>query len=140
MASFRKAGILFFVLMVPALSYIIYRFGTTNYYTLPRFIPVIDSTTNEPVMHKVTDQFGARTDTLFRKVPGFSLIDQDGKPAGKVSSGAYGYHIGQSLALAYLRSDIGCGTELEVMILGRPHRATVLNGPAFDPEGCRLRA
>lgn len=80
MASFRKAGILFFVLMVPALSYIIYRFGTTNYYTLPRFIPIIDSTTNEPVMHKVTDQFGERTDTLFRKVPGFKLIDQDGKP------------------------------------------------------------
>jgi dimethylglycine dehydrogenase len=68
------------------------------------------------------------------------IFDGDGRPAGKVSSGAYGYHVGGSLALAYLRPDIGTGSELEVMILGRPHRATVLNGPAFDPEGRRLRA
>ena len=79
MNSFQKAGTLIFLLMVPALSYIVYRFGTTNYYTLPRFIPVIDSSNNEPMMHKVVDQFGERTDTLFRKVPGFSLTDQNGK-------------------------------------------------------------
>ena len=68
------------------------------------------------------------------------IFDLAGKPAGKVSSGAYGYHVGQSLALAYLRPDIAPGAVLEVMILGRPHRATVLPGPAFDPEGKRLRA
>jgi dimethylglycine dehydrogenase len=57
-----------------------------------------------------------------------------------VSSGTYGYHVGQSLALAYLRPDIAAGTELDVMVLGRPHRARVLEGAAFDPEGKRLRA
>jgi dimethylglycine dehydrogenase len=67
------------------------------------------------------------------------IFDLAGKPAGKVSSGAYGYHVGQSLALAYLRPDIAAGTELEVMVLGRPHRARVLEGAAFDPEGLRLR-
>ncbi len=67
------------------------------------------------------------------------IFDLQGRPAGRVSSGAYGYHVGQSLALAYLRPDIAAGTALEVMILGRPHRAVVLAGPAFDPEGCRLR-
>ena len=67
------------------------------------------------------------------------IFDMAGQPAGKVSSGTYGYHVGQSLALAYLRPDIAAGTELEVMVLGRPHRARVLAGPAFDPEGKRLR-
>lgn len=68
------------------------------------------------------------------------IFDLEGKPAGKVSSGAFGYHVGQSLALAYLRPDIAAGAELEVMVLGRPHRAKVLEGAAFDPEGKRLRA
>lgn len=68
------------------------------------------------------------------------IFDLGGKPAGKVSSGTYGYHVGQSLALAYLRPDIAPGAELEVMVLGRPHRARVLEGAAFDPEGKRLRA
>jgi dimethylglycine dehydrogenase len=68
------------------------------------------------------------------------IFDLAGRPAGKVSSGAYGYHVGQSLALAYLRPDIAAGAELQVMVLGRPHRARVLDGAAFDPEGRRLRA
>jgi dimethylglycine dehydrogenase len=68
------------------------------------------------------------------------IFDLHGKPAGKVSSGAYGYHVGQSLALAYLRPDIAAGTELQVMVLGQPHRARVLDGAAFDPQGGRLRA
>ena len=71
---------------------------------------------------------------------GEPVFDLAGKPAGKVSSGAYGYHVGQSLALAYLRPDIAAGAVLEVMVLGRPHRAVVLAGAAFDPEGKRLRA
>ena len=71
---------------------------------------------------------------------GEPIFDPEGKPAGKVSSGAYGYHVGQSLALAYLRPDITPGAELEVMVLGRPHRARVLEGAAFDAGGKRLRA
>lgn len=67
------------------------------------------------------------------------IFDLSGNPAGKVSSGAFGYHVGQSLALAYLRPDIAASTPLDVMILGRPHRAKVLAGPAFDADGKRLR-
>ena len=68
------------------------------------------------------------------------IFDAEGRPAGKVSSGAYGWHVGLSLALAYLRPDIAPGAELQVMVLGRPHRALVLPAPPFDPEGRRLRA
>lgn len=70
---------------------------------------------------------------------GEPIFDVDGKPAGKVSSGAYGYHVGKLLALAYLRPEIAPGTALEVMILGRPHGAAVLDGAPFDPAGRRLR-
>ena len=63
------------------------------------------------------------------------IFDLAGKPAGKVSSGAYGYHVGQSLALAYLRPDIAAGTELHVMVLGQPHR----HGHVQHAGGMRYR-
>jgi dimethylglycine dehydrogenase len=68
------------------------------------------------------------------------IFDAGGQPAGRVTSGAYGYHVGMSLALAYLRPDLAAESELQVMVLGRPHRARVLAAPAFDPAGARLRA
>ena len=64
----------------------------------------------------------------------------DGSPAGQVSSGAYGYSVGKSLAIAYLKAGIARpGDTVHVAILGQPHVARVLRGPAFDPEGARLR-
>ncbi|MBY0396123.1 MAG: dehydrogenase, partial [Thermoleophilia bacterium] len=65
----------------------------------------------------------------------------DGTPAGQVSSGAYGYTVGKSLAIAYLKAGIARpGDTVHVAILGRPHTARVLPHPAFDPTGARLRA
>jgi len=64
----------------------------------------------------------------------------DGTPAGQVSSGAYGYFVGKSLAIAYLKPTVAPGSTVHVYILGRPHTATVLAKPPFDPEGARLRA
>ncbi|MEZ5847408.1 MAG: FAD-dependent oxidoreductase [Geminicoccaceae bacterium] len=64
----------------------------------------------------------------------------DGTPAGQVSSGAYGYSVGKSLAIAYLKAgSAGPGDEVEVAILGRPHAARILAEPPFDPGGERLR-
>ena len=65
----------------------------------------------------------------------------DGTPAGQVSSGAYGYFVQKSLAIAYLKAGIaGPDDEVSVAILGKPHTARVLGHSAFDPEGKRLRA
>ncbi|OAN80739.1 dehydrogenase [Jannaschia sp. EhC01] len=64
----------------------------------------------------------------------------DGTPIGQVSSGAYGYSVNQSLALAYLKSGSAKpGDVVHVAILGRPHTARVLAEPPFDPNGQRLR-
>ncbi|MCR8827315.1 GcvT family protein [Pseudosulfitobacter koreensis] len=66
-------------------------------------------------------------------------IFRDGQGIGRVTSGAYGYTVGMSLALGYINDGVA-GDVVDVMVLGQPHRATILAAPPFDPEGERLRA
>lgn len=65
----------------------------------------------------------------------------DGAPLGHVTSGAYGFSVGKSLALGYVKPDLaGPGDTVSLAILGLPHRATILHAPPFDPDGLKLRA
>ena len=65
----------------------------------------------------------------------------DGTPVGQVSSGAYGYSVGKSLALGYVKATHAKpGMALSVAVLGLPHSARLLAEPPFDPTGARLRA
>lgn len=66
-------------------------------------------------------------------------IFKNGKGVGRVTSGTYGYTVGMSLALGFVK-DAKAGDDVEVMVLGQPHRATILAEPPFDPAGTRLRA
>ena len=66
-------------------------------------------------------------------------IFKDGQGIGRVTSGAYGYTVGMSLALGFVKNAMP-GDEVEVMVLGKPHRAVILSEPPFDPKGERLRA
>ena len=60
---------------------------------------------------------------------------------GRVTSGTYGYSVGMSLALGYVRHGSAApGDEVEVMVLGQPHKGRILEEPPFDPKGERLRA
>ncbi|MCH2076536.1 MAG: FAD-dependent oxidoreductase [Rhodobacteraceae bacterium] len=70
---------------------------------------------------------------------GEPIFDLDGNGVGRVSSGTYGFTVDASLALAYLKNT-SPGQEVDVMILGQPHRARILEKPPFDPAGQRLRA
>lgn len=80
MTVFQKAGILLATLLVPALLYVFLRFGTQNHYTLPRYLPKLDSTTSGPLMGRVKQSDGeVVTDTIYNHIPPFRLIDQDGK-------------------------------------------------------------
>ncbi len=65
-------------------------------------------------------------------------IFRDGVGIGRVTSGGYGYSVGQSLALGFVRG-AAPGDRVDVMILGRPHPAVILDAPPFDPAGARLR-
>ena len=66
-------------------------------------------------------------------------IFKDGIGIGRVTSGTYGYTVGMSLALGYVKN-AKPGDEVEVMVLGQPHKAVILAEPPFDPKGERLRA
>ena len=58
-----------------------------------------------------------------------------------MTSGGYGYRLKQSIALAYLRTDVAVpGKVLEIEILGERRRAVVGREPLFDPENTRLRS
>jgi dimethylglycine dehydrogenase len=63
----------------------------------------------------------------------------NGRGVGRVTSGTFGFSVGQSLALGFVKEGAP-GDQVEVMVLGRPHRAVILPEPPFDPEGARLRA
>ncbi|MEM8630316.1 MAG: FAD-dependent oxidoreductase [Pseudomonadota bacterium] len=63
-----------------------------------------------------------------------------GAPVGQVTSGAFGYSVGKSLALGYIKPEAAEAAELSVAILGKSHSARVLKAPPFDPEGAKLRA
>ncbi len=71
MKNIKKTGILIVALVIPVFIYLFLKGFGTNHYKLPRFIPQIDSTNDAPIIKN--------GDTLFRTIPDFSLIDQEGK-------------------------------------------------------------
>ncbi|MEI8299632.1 MAG: FAD-dependent oxidoreductase [Pseudomonadota bacterium] len=72
--------------------------------------------------------------------PAVSIVYQGSTVVGLVTSGGYGYRLNQSIALAYVRTDLAvAGTELEVEILGERRRAVVAVEPLYDPTNAKLR-
>ncbi|SFS52034.1 dimethylglycine dehydrogenase [Sulfitobacter marinus] len=78
------------------------------------------------------------TDASNADATGGEPIFKDGVGVGRVTSGAYGYAVGQSLALGFVK-DVKAGERVDVMVLGMPHGAVVLEHAPFDPQGERLR-
>ena len=59
---------------------------------------------------------------------------------GVVTSGAYGHHVGKSLALAYLDTDVADeAPELTVFVVGEPLAVRILPDIPYDPKGIKLR-
>ncbi|MGO2860514.1 MAG: GcvT family protein [Brevibacterium sp.] len=65
--------------------------------------------------------------------------DGTGKADGYVTSAAYGYSIGKSVAYAWLPNTLTVGDSVEIEYLGRRLSATVTAEPLFDPEMTRLK-
>jgi glycine cleavage system aminomethyltransferase T/glycine/D-amino acid oxidase-like deaminating enzyme len=64
------------------------------------------------------------------------IVDQ---VAGRVTSGGYGYSLGQSVAYAYLPVEYGVGTDVAVGMFGDWVSGTVAAEPLFDAAGSRFR-
>lgn len=77
----KKTGVLFLVLILPVFIYIGLKTFGTNHYSLPRFVPAIDSTTGEIKMAKrLNPRWNeSEMDTVFQTIPSFSLTDETGK-------------------------------------------------------------
>ncbi|MEA2555322.1 MAG: dimethylglycine dehydrogenase, partial [Actinomycetota bacterium] len=59
---------------------------------------------------------------------------------GFVTSGAYGHHVGKSLALAFLDRDVvEQNAEVTVFVVGEPRTARILPEIPYDPKGANLR-
>ena len=73
-------------------------------------------------------------------VTGYEPVHLDGHRIGYVTSGAYGHHVGQSLALAYVQRGFADSDKaLSVTVVGEQREARILREPPFDPAGHRLR-
>lgn len=67
-------------------------------------------------------------------------VFMDSRRVGVVTTTGYGHATGRSLAWAYVDPGLDIpGTALEVMVLGKPARAKVLDGPVWDPDSVRPR-
>jgi dimethylglycine dehydrogenase len=71
---------------------------------------------------------------------GNNALLMDGELVGRATGGGFGFRVDKSLALGMVRPDLAePGTQLEIDILGRNYRATVIPDSPFDPKNERLR-
>jgi dimethylglycine dehydrogenase len=78
-------------------------------------------------------------------VIGDEPIWHGGAVVGWVTSGGYGHHVRQSIALGYVPSELATpdgpgGNGFEIEIIGRRRPARLQPEPLFDPKGLRMRA
>jgi protein SCO1/2 len=88
MRTSLKAGLLILLLVIPALAFLFLKNFGRNEFSLPRYIPQIDSTSGE-IMIKTSIVNGREvTDTVFHTIPDFTLTDQNNnKVTGEIVKG-----------------------------------------------------
>lgn len=68
-------------------------------------------------------------------------ILHEGAAVGYVSSGGYAHHVGKSVAMGYVPSELAKGgTKVQVEILGEMHDAEIQGVPLYDANGANMRA
>ncbi len=64
----------------------------------------------------------------------------DGTVQGFCTSGGYSHHQGKSIALALIpRAHAVAGKQVEIEIMGKLRKATLITQPTFDPNGEKMR-
>jgi dimethylglycine dehydrogenase len=72
---------------------------------------------------------------------GSESVWYEGRPVGQVSSGGYGYDQGRYLAFAYIKPELNrVGNEFEVMVMGEPRRAVIVEQCVYDPRNLLPRS
>ncbi len=79
-------------------------------------------------------------DSADADVTGYEPVSAGEQRVGFVTSGAYGHHVRQSLALAYVDAAIAAHpVPLRVEVVGVPRAARILAEPPYDPRGLKAR-
>lgn len=112
---------------------------------------------NTPFMGRAALE-AAQGKPLTKRFAGFTLADPDavlvgretilrgGQPVGYLTSGGYGYTVGQSIGYGYVRHPDGVSDDwltagtYELVVAGDALPATLALGPLIDPEGRRIKA
>jgi dimethylglycine dehydrogenase len=72
---------------------------------------------------------------------GSEPLYRNGELIGRATNGGYGFRVNKSLALGMVRPEHSAvGTELEIKILGKMFKATVIPESPYDPDNKALRA
>ncbi len=77
---------------------------------------------------------------------GRETILRDGKFAGYLTSGGYGYTVGKPIGLGYVRNAGGVGDDYlssgryELVVANEPVAATLHMAPLYDPENAKVKA
>jgi dimethylglycine dehydrogenase len=72
---------------------------------------------------------------------GAEAVYRDEHKVGMISSGNYGHRVNKSLAFAYVDpSAAAVGTELRILVQGKPRKARILAGPLYDASNDLPRA
>lgn len=72
---------------------------------------------------------------------GSESVWYQGVAVGQISSGGYGYDQGKYLAFAYIPPELNNpGTELEVLVMGEPRRAEIVEQCVYDPQNLLPRS
>jgi dimethylglycine oxidase len=78
-------------------------------------------------------------DDGYSVVLGHEPVFLEGRPAGYVTSAAFGHTIGRPIAYAWLPASAVPGTAVEIEYFGRRIPATVAAEPLVDPGMTRIR-
>jgi dimethylglycine dehydrogenase len=82
-------------------------------------------------VHDVTDADALGSNPIFK----------DGEAIGRATGGGYGWRLKKSLVLGLVRPDLAeVGTELEIEILGKRYKTTVIEESPYDPTNEKIRA
>jgi dimethylglycine dehydrogenase len=74
-------------------------------------------------------------------VRGGEPVYLDGRCVGVTTSGAYGHHVGKSLAFAFVETALATpDTRFGVDLLGERCNAVILSEPVYDPENLKIKS
>jgi sarcosine dehydrogenase len=98
---------------------------------------------NQPLQKRLTGFTVTDPDAV---LVGRETILRDGQPVGYLTSGGYGYTIGQSIGYGYVRCEAGVTDDwlaqgrYALVIAGEETPAELALAPPYDPTGARIRA